>query len=215
MSLLGRSVVFGLAFAAALVAIAFGLRRVREAPAPAARGLGSAIRRAFWSAAALLLGTSAAGCQATCYEMSPADMTSDGEAEEDGGDADAEDAASTETAGDGAAEATEGVDAADEDAADVGDTAADAPVDGVEPDAMCYEPGEFDAGAETSAPDAGKQASTAEARRARRTLARAEAVAALWRDPQTHPAVREALRRDLDRLARAARKARRFLAGTG
>lgn len=233
MSLLGRSVLFGLVFVAALLAVAFGLRRLlREAPAPAGRGAWAAVRRAFWSAAALLLGTSAVGCPvSSCYEVGPEDVEGDAEAEEGADDAAAEDDGGveddvaapgdgvvTDTAGDASeddAADTEGAapDAAEDDAAGAEGAEPDAPGDVPEPDAMCYDPAEFDAGAEATGPDGGKGAFAAETRRARRTLARASAVAALLRDPETHPAVREALRRDLERITRAARRARRTLRG--
>lgn len=131
MSLLGRSVVFGLAFVAAVVAIALGLRRWREAPAPEGRGAWTAVRRAFWSAAAVLLGTSAAGCgTVTCYLGVPSDVDQDSDATEDGEDADdSDDGGPTDAAGEGDVEALEDVDASDDDAADVGDSGADTPAD--------------------------------------------------------------------------------------
>jgi hypothetical protein len=51
-----RALVVVVAFLVALVAVAFGLRRLR-APARSGSGLAAAARKAFWSAAAVLLGT--------------------------------------------------------------------------------------------------------------------------------------------------------------
>lgn len=237
MGILGRSILFGAVFVAALVAIAFGLRRLRAAPEPEGRGPWVAVRRAFWSAAAVLLGTSAAGCPtATCYEPAPPDADAEADAEEDAtDDAEANPPDDGGVPDDGPAPDDGGVpdascyadlgpledgDAGDDDAADdvvepegSGET--------VEPEVMCYDPVDFDAldgtsetVEETGVPDGGKQASAAQLRRARRTLLRAQTVAALLREPGTHPAVRETLRRDLDRLVRAVRRARRTLGGT-
>ena len=50
MGILGRSILFGTAFVLALVAVAFGLRKLRAAPEPTGRGPWVAVQRAFWSA---------------------------------------------------------------------------------------------------------------------------------------------------------------------
>jgi len=237
MGILGRSILFGTAFVLALVAVAFGLRKLRAAPEPTGRGPWVAVQRAFWSAAALLLGTTATGCPtANCYEPAPGDFGADADAEEDVAEDDAaspDEVADPEdaVAPDDGAVPDDGV-AMEACYADLGpledggDADEDADVDAVEPevsgetiepDVMCYDPVEFDAtsdagdGVDAGAPDAPKTASTADVRRARRALLRAQTVAAMLREPGTHPAVRETLRRDLDRLVRAVRKARRTL----
>jgi hypothetical protein len=61
MSTLAKTILFVVAFAAALVAIAFGLRRVRRTNDPARPGPWGALRKAFWVATGTLLGTTA-GC---------------------------------------------------------------------------------------------------------------------------------------------------------
>jgi hypothetical protein len=74
MSVLARSILFGVAFVAALVAVVLGLRRRRLAETAVERGPFVTLRKAFWAAAGLLLGTTPA-CddggtpepEASCY----------------------------------------------------------------------------------------------------------------------------------------------------
>lgn len=97
MSVLARSILFGLAFVAALVAVLFGLRRQRLAPSAAGPGPLRALRKAFWAAAGVLLGAAPA-CddggtpepESTCYvpsldiyEVPPDAVDADADADED------------------------------------------------------------------------------------------------------------------------------------
>lgn len=232
MSMLARSLLFGLAFVAALAAVLLGLRRRRVAAVAVRPGPFSALRKAFWAAAGVLLGV-APGCDdgeskpdadaeagrdegfwVECY-IAPADGFEDfGAFDADQADEDVLgedvgiDCCEEEDAGDspvdvdaGAGEADVGPDAGPDASPDAGpgDVAS---ADGAGEAAKV-------AGAPMSSFAGPKPAGeTRRERWIRRTLLRAEAVEQLLADPETHPAVRAALRRDLRALRARVRRLR-------
>ena len=232
MAAVAKAVLLGLAVVAALIAVLFGLRRVRGPVDSGRRGFLGSIKCAFYAAVGVVLGTSAA-CgegndhpQPTCYVP-----TYDADDRWDGNDADtgrdASDASCYEVTPD-----VDSYSPADAEVVDAGDTEPDdggqsddadvtpADVDpDVEPDADTADPdADLESGAEAADgedPDALIGVAPADRRRrikwARRTLERARAVRRLYFDPQTDPAVREALRANLGTLRRHVRLARRWL----
>jgi hypothetical protein len=231
MSVLARSILFGLAFVAALVAILFGLRRRRLAPAATERGFFTTLRKAFWAAAGLLLGTTVA-CddggtpepESTCYgpaidtyEVPPTDADADADAED--ADADIRDEgiwSECYVPFDDAGDDFGDLDAeADADAGPDGDP--DGAPDAVDPDAGPDGVEPPDGAGEAATPDseptcyfAGPKFAGDDRRERweRRTLLRARAVEQLLSEPGTHPAVRAVLERDLRALRARARRLR-------
>ena len=214
MAAVAKAVLLGFAFVAALVAVLFGLRRARAPVDRGRRGFLGSIKSAFYAAVGVVLGTSAS--------CAGEDDRSDGDASlDDAGwscyaDPGSEESWSPDDGEEVDGGTTEVDDARQTDDADV--TADDADPD-IEPDADTADPdADLDSGAEAvdgEDPDALVGLAPADRRRrlkwARRTLERAKAVRRLYFDPQTHPAVREALRADLGTLRRHVRLARRWL----
>jgi len=71
MAATGKAILFALAFAAALVAITLGLRKVRDSRTVAKAGPLASLRRAFWMAVATILGGSGLGCAGRGREGPP------------------------------------------------------------------------------------------------------------------------------------------------
>lgn len=214
MSAAARSILIGLAFVAALAAVLFGLCRRRTAGADGA-GPFAALRKAFWSAAGLLLGTTSA-CgdgqgpdpEPTCYvpawdgrEVPPDDAADAADTgPEAAADADADADADAETVTDGRdegiwVECHVPVDDAGEDLGEL-DAEADGAGEAASSDVeqTCY------FAASNAAPDDRRD------RWARRTLLRAQAVEQLLALDGTHPAVRAVLMRDLAALRARVRR---------
>jgi hypothetical protein len=228
MGTVAKVVLIGLAFVVALLAVAFGLRRVRVPVDQDRRGFLGRVRTAFLAAAGVILGTSA-----SCSE-------SDDGAEVADGRPDAADACYAEV-GPEVDDASAPPDDARDDVPDVTDACyadvneveddgwvppdaavdadaeeddSDAPLD-VEPDADVPDVEDPDAGSADAFVGFAPEERRRHEKWARRTLERAREVRRLLADPKVDPTVREVLRADVRRLRRRVQRARRWVRGNG